>query len=282
MDKRVEKPVKLIVNADDFGYFASVSRGILACARQGAVTATGVMANGPRFDEIIPWLHEVPQLDVGVHLNLTYGRPISKGCRRKFLALGGRFFPKSVTAGLILRKKLPLAVVQEEWRAQIERCLAAGLDPRFLNTHEHIHLLPGLVGVILALAHEYGIEAVRFPRTEWRSWQCSAAAVLRNLLFWPINLFNGALWRKNTVPVIGLGISGQLSLAYLTRRLALLQPGRSYELMCHPGRYDADEITDKRLCRFHAWQQELEVLTGDGFQELLQRLNIHRVGYRDL
>ncbi len=276
------KPVYLIVNADDFGYFACVSRGIVACAGQGAVTATGVMANGPRFDEVAPWLREVPQLDVGVHLNITYGRPISAACRRKLAPLGGQFLPKARTAMLVLQKKLPVAVVKEEWRAQIERCLAAGLPVRFLNTHEHIHILPGLVGVMRDLARAYRIAHVRWPRTEWAAWPADAAGVARNLLFLPINLLNASLTQPNPIPVIGLGVSGRLTLDYLERRLAGLQRGRVYELMCHPGFYDPHEMADGRLRAFHAWRQEAGALTGDAFTKALRRLDIRLIGYRDL
>ena len=38
---------QLIVNADDFGYFPCVSRGIIEAARAGVITATSVLANRP-------------------------------------------------------------------------------------------------------------------------------------------------------------------------------------------------------------------------------------------
>ena len=39
-----QPPVYLIVNADDYGYFSCVSRGILDAVCDGIVTATGVLA----------------------------------------------------------------------------------------------------------------------------------------------------------------------------------------------------------------------------------------------
>lgn len=44
-------PVRLIINADDYGYFTCVNRGILAAAKAGAITATGVLANSPGMPE---------------------------------------------------------------------------------------------------------------------------------------------------------------------------------------------------------------------------------------
>ena len=41
------QPPRLVVNADDYGYFTAVTRGIPETLDAGSVTATGVLANGP-------------------------------------------------------------------------------------------------------------------------------------------------------------------------------------------------------------------------------------------
>ena len=64
----------LIVNADDFGLTAGVSRGILEANRNGIVTSTTLLVNR----ELPPaQLEELKAsgLGVGVHLNLTLGSP---------------------------------------------------------------------------------------------------------------------------------------------------------------------------------------------------------------
>ncbi|MDP9418579.1 MAG: ChbG/HpnK family deacetylase, partial [Actinomycetota bacterium] len=58
----------LIVNADDYGLTAGVSRGILRAHREGIVTSTSVLAVAPGFATTVGWLGESPQLDVGAHL----------------------------------------------------------------------------------------------------------------------------------------------------------------------------------------------------------------------
>ncbi len=52
--------IRMIVNADDFGYFDNVCRGILEAAEKGVVTATGVMANGPALPRWIERLRATP------------------------------------------------------------------------------------------------------------------------------------------------------------------------------------------------------------------------------
>jgi hypothetical protein len=60
----------------------------------------------------------------------------------------------------------------------------------------------------------------------------------------------------------------------------MLEPGKTYELMCHPGYYNPAEIGDTALTRFHAWQEELELLTSDGFKTLMQKYSIRLSRFR--
>src|SRR5438067_2291957 len=55
MSDAAKLPAYLIVNADDYGYFPCVSRGIADAARQGAVTATGILANRSDLQEQMEW-----------------------------------------------------------------------------------------------------------------------------------------------------------------------------------------------------------------------------------
>src|SRR5690606_33572836 len=177
----LDQPAYLIVNADDYGYFPCVSRGILAPARQRAVTATGVMANAPSLDQQLDWLKSCPDLDTGVHLNLTWGTPLSRVMRDRLRRSGGRFMSKERMCSAILRHVVTIAEVGAEWQSQIEKCLAAGLRPSFLNSHEHIHMLPPLFSLIHDLAAKYGIAHVRYPVGEVpRRW--TIGAVARNLI----------------------------------------------------------------------------------------------------
>lgn len=267
--------IPLVINADDFGYFASVSRGIVECARKGSITATGVIANGPRFKELIPWLFELPHIDLGVHLNLTYGIPLTSDFRRNPALRGGQFTAKMNTAALIMLKALPVDAVKAEWRAQIERCLEAGLTVRFLNAHEHIHILPMLAGPIEDLAREYGIAHVRRPVPDWKARPLTASSLLRNMLMQLAVVANSASRSTPSIRVLGIGASGKLTFDYLNKCFARLSPGSVYELMCHPGYFDPDEIEDPSLCSFHAWQQELELLNGSRFRMLLKKREIH-------
>jgi len=72
MDRRV------IINADDFGLCDGVNKAVAQAHTDGVLTSATIMANMPAADEAVKIAKKLPNLGVGVHLNLTEGRPLSK------------------------------------------------------------------------------------------------------------------------------------------------------------------------------------------------------------
>ena len=274
-------PPCLIVNADDYGYFRCVSRGILESARQGIVTATGVFANAPDIAEQAAWLRECDHLDTGVHLNLTDGMPLTGNMREKLSRWRGRFPRKFSLAAHVLSGSVTPEDVRLEWKAQVERCLELQLRPRFLNSHEHIHMLPPLFPVARELAAHFGIAHLRFP-TARLSVGAPPAALLRNAIMKGLEWANRGGRGIPAPRFLGLAASGRLTLEALEREVLAMRPGGIYELMCHPGRFDANEVSDRRLLSYHDWEGELSALTSPSARALLESRGVRLIGYRHL
>ncbi len=274
-------PACLIVNADDYGYFRGVSEGIVEAATRGIVTATGVFANSDRFDEDVPALRGCAALDAGVHLNLTDGRPLTPDMRAGLARWSGRFPGKFVIARAVMLGAIRVRDVQIEWRAQIERCLDAGLALQFLNSHEHIHMLPVLFPLAQALADEYGIAHLRFATADLKLDR-GAGALQRGLIIGAAAALCRRHLRRPAARFLGLGASGKLRIGDLDAMTATMQPGGVYELMCHPGRLDRSEVTDPRLLGYHDWEGELATLTDPRALALLGERGIRLAGYRDI
>ena len=143
--KTSRKKVHLIVNADDYAYFPCVSRGILEAANLKIITATGIIANSPELNDQLEWLDFVRRLDLGVHLNLTSFQPLTDNMADKLSQLGGGFPDVYTMSRMILKGQISLKDVRGEWCAQIEAC--RGRKLMFLNSHEHIHMLPVFFGL---------------------------------------------------------------------------------------------------------------------------------------
>jgi len=274
-------PSFVIVNADDFGYFRCVSRGILHAHVHGIVTATGAFGNSPNLSEDALLLFERPNLDVGVHLNLTFGDPLTEGILRNKPQLNGRFPSKLELVRLLITNALKPVDVEAEWAAQIQKCLNIGLQIQFLNSHEHVHMLPRLTNVVRRLARRFEIKYIRIPRVD-SIWFWTPGTFLRDVALSILGWRERLTSNHSNIGFLGMGASGHLSVEYLAKQLKILQPGQIVELMCHPGIYDKAEISDSRLCQYHNWEQERRVLTSDEVRTLLELHNVKLIGFRDI
>jgi hypothetical protein len=274
------KQINLIVNADDYGYFPCVSQGILAAARAGRLTATGVLANSPGLSDQLKWLDAVAEVDVGVHLNLSFKQPLTVGMADKLAGFGGEFPGVGQMTALILKRRISQEDVRREWRAQIAICQGQGRKLMFLNSHEHIHMLPVLFPLVMALAVEFRIPHVRLTRAEWLL-PLTVSGVVRNVLMQGMQLINSFSCRSSAPQMLGLSRSGRLNLGVLTRLFAGLEPGKTYELMCHPGYFDSKQITEPRLIAYHDWEAELALLHSPAVADLYDRFGIRLAHYQN-
>lgn len=272
--------IPIVVNADDFGYFDAVSQGILEAAEAGVVTATGVMANGPALDRWIDRLRGLPGTSVGVHLNATLGEPMTPAMGAALKDSGGRFPAKGDLALSVLVGRLPVETLLEEWRAQVTHCIQRGLRIEFINSHEHVHVLPGLRARVRRLAEQLGIRHVRAPRPEWAP-SLTPGGLVRNVVFACTDLLPRAV-DSSEPHLIGVASSGRLSLKYCRWRFARLSPYRAYELMCHPGRTDPLARAIPQLSDYHDWEGELSMLLSPAFAALLREYGLRCTTYADL
>ena len=155
----------LIVNADDFGLTENVNKGILDAHREGIVTSTTLLANGMAFETAVAASERFHRLGIGVHLNLTEGMPIADATLiRTLVDRGGRLYmtPVRLWAG-IAAGQVSLSDIEFELRAQIKKVIRAGIRPTHLDGHKHVHVLPPVSEVVIRLAKEFRIPAVRCP-----------------------------------------------------------------------------------------------------------------------
>src|SRR5438477_571510 len=98
---------KLIVTADDFGLTDRINEAIGSAHRHGIVTTASLMVTGGGFESAVNIARNLPGLDLGLHLNLTEGRPISPWEAIPSLANAGGFrfrHPACLALALALRQ----------------------------------------------------------------------------------------------------------------------------------------------------------------------------------
>jgi len=287
---------QLIVNADDFGLTEQVSRGILDAHREGIVTSTTLMANGPAFDTAVSMSRRT-RLGIGVHLNLSEGKPVSPALRIPSLVdRSGRLHlsPGRLLHALVMRW-VNLADVERELRRQIIKILNAGIVPTHLDGHKHVHVLPEISEIVIRLAQEFSISKIRCPRAELSallpllrtSRHSSVAATKQYMVGRAVSVFarrfKGKLAEAGLLSpahFYGLTQTGFLDVQSIQYVLGGLPEGIS-ELMCHPGYADAQLVeTGTRLLG----QREIEVHALKAFQirKLLSENGIELASYREL
>ncbi len=142
---------KLIINADDFGLCEGNTIGILLSHKQGLVSSSTCMMNMPYTNDYIKYCDT---LKLGVHLNITIGRPLTH--MTSFVDDNGYFRkPNSYSDGKPHGNNNEL---YQEFKAQIDSFIAlTGHKPDHLDSHHHVHLLPWFVEVTKQLSYEYDI-----------------------------------------------------------------------------------------------------------------------------
>jgi len=287
---------QLIVNADDFGLTEQVSRGILDAHREGIVTSTTLMANGGAFDAAVSMSRRAPRLGIGVHLNLTQGRPVSPALRIPSLVdRTGRFdlSPGRLLRGIMTRQ-VDLADVETELRAQINKIFRAGISPTHLDGHKHVHVLPGVSEIVIGLAQEFSIESVRCPQEEARGLvrllrvgRDSGIAAAKQYLVGRVVSGFARLFKEKLAEAgllfpehfYGLTQTGFLDARSVHGILERLPEGVS-ELMCHPGYLDFHLVeAGTRLLA----QREVEIraLTAPQVRKLVAERGIQLISYRE-
>ena len=150
----------LALCADDFGIDAGVSSGIARLARAQRLTAISCITNVKGWADDAKLLNELPDtVDVGLHLNLTEGKPAS--------ARLGRIWPRLPSLPRLIALahlgRLPRAALRSELHAQLSAFIAARNErPRFIDGHQHVHHLPGVRDIVLDMVeHIQPLPAVR-------------------------------------------------------------------------------------------------------------------------
>jgi predicted glycoside hydrolase/deacetylase ChbG (UPF0249 family) len=260
----------LVINADDMGLTPGVCRAVARAHTSGVVTSTSVLAVGAAFEQAATTVKDAGDLALGAHLAIVgEDRPLLSAREVPTLVDREGRFPLSyrtvVARGAAGR--IDADDVAREFRAQLERVQAIGVPVTHLDTHQHTHLWPAVAAIVVDLAREAGIRAVRLPRSR-----------RRGPLGAGVTLLAGRLRRRldraglvTTGAYAGLDEAGHLD----GERFAGVLQGltadgaATAEVNTHPG-----EEGDPELARFewgYRWADELAMLTAPSTRALVER-----------
>lgn len=266
---------RLIVNADDFGLSEFTNKGIVDSIKHGIVTSTTIMTNMQAFDDAVK-LGKKFKLDIGVHVNLTSGKPLTDATS---LSCKGMLSNKNITKAML--HKINLKEAEQEMDAQVRKALNSGLKVTHLDGHKHIQAFPGITDIFIKLAKNYNIKKIRLPLNKVVHFRYLFS--VQGMKHFLLNFYARKAKRKfrkagikTTDNFYGVLETGKLSVKALENILKKVK-GTS-ELMCHPGYFDP-EIEDGLK---NSREKELRAVTSTEIRRFAKKQGIKMISFGEL
>lgn len=167
----------LIVNADDFGLSKNVNSAIVRSFEEKLIDRTTLMVNMPYAQDAMELARASGFSDkVGLHLNLTSGRPLTEGLAKDRIMCGDDgAFTADFARDMKLRFHLPSDTAkrtEEEIRAQLDRYADLGGTLWHVDSHHHVHTDPSIWKILKKVFKDYPVTSVRLSRNMYRGGNC--------------------------------------------------------------------------------------------------------------
>ena len=236
----VTATIPIILCADDFAISGGVSEGILSLAEARRLSATSAIVTTDHWRahaKSVIGLRD--RLSVGLHLNLTFGHPLGP---MRDLTPEGVFPQVSRLIHIALTDPTSQPKIAAEVELQLDQFQAeAGIPPDFIDSHQHVHILPGIRQIVVRALKR------RFP---------AGALLIRDPSDHPLHIIRRCIGGGRAMTVAALafgfhhlatqngflvnsGFSGFSSFGTVPYSQEfdsfLLCPGERHMIMCHPG-----------------------------------------------
>lgn len=237
-----------IFNADDFGISKGVNAAIVKAHREGILNSASLMINQKYAAEAVKLAKEMPELEMGLHVNLTNEYPAASAQEIPLLVDGQGKLKNGFVNLLLLSFFKPRQLRQQveiEMRAQIAKYLTTGLPLQHLDSHRHVHMIPQIFKAMRKLQKEFEVPRIRvmneniFNTLKYnhnKSWLFDGALIkyvlLRFLCWW-----NGY---KNDVYFYTLMYTCKIAKEQFSG-VKIPQGYKAVEIMIHPGMPEIDK-----------------------------------------
>ncbi|MBA4696647.1 MAG: ChbG/HpnK family deacetylase [Legionella sp.] len=267
----------ILLCADDYGQTAAISHGIMHLAEKKRINAISCLVNTDAWVKAaMPLAVLKEKCFIGLHLNLTWNRPLSKAWRHVY----GNVFPRLPR---LLRWCYNGRIDQRVIVSEIDMQLKAfyrqtGELPDFIDGHEHVHQFPQVREALLQIYQQTGLNG--FLRTTINTSSRFSLAGFPKSQF--IKFLGGKNFRriliKRQIPT-NTTFSGIYTFKkapdyrqYFKEFLRNMKPGGL--IMCHPGLNVKDKQDPIGLYRHY----EYSYLMSETFLDDLASANCRLMG----
>jgi predicted glycoside hydrolase/deacetylase ChbG (UPF0249 family) len=242
---------KLIVTADDFGISPGVNQAIIDSHIHGALTNASLLVSGKYFTDAVNLAKEkAPQLKLGLHINLTSGKPVLPAAQLPNLVDKAGNFKYGPVALLVMTiiKPAILNEIKYEIESQINKLTESGVKISHMDGHHHVQMIPGIFPLVLKLAEKYEISRVRVVnesllhsiyKTKHLSFLINGG-IARYALLKAMCIFNNY---KTGTYFFSILNSCRIT-SNLIKNIAIPDGYDAIEIMLHPGNEKIDQEAD--------------------------------------
>jgi chitin disaccharide deacetylase len=232
---------QLIINADDFGMSEEINEGIKRGIEAGIITSVSMMVNMPYFDDAVKYLKKHPEVSVGLHFDITEGMPVT--IRKNVSTLireDGTFFYWTAFILMMILNKISNIEIENELMAQYKILKRTRLKISHIDSHHHIHLLPGIFKMIMDFAQKNDVKALRcraFNPNRLLFW-LTHPPTLKQFIIIALCVIDSSLFRKYKYfyeinNLYDIGWDKKLNEDSFCEYLRSLPSGTT-EIICHP------------------------------------------------
>lgn len=281
---------QIVVTADDFGLCEEVNDAIEIAHRDGILSAASLMVSAPAAKDAIGRALRLSTLRVGLHVVLVDGRSTLPPELVPELVDTGGAFPSGLLRAAIHWFVSPEArrQLEREILAQFEAFRSTGLALDHVNAHNHMHVHPTVLGIVLRCASAFEVPFIRLPfepralsrigtRRLTMSGDLTALSLAPWLRLMRRNIERAGLRHNDTL--LGLSNSGNLNEATVLDLLCLLPAGIT-ELYFHPAVRRTPQL--ETMMPGYDNEAEFAALMSSRVADRLRTLGLKPVGFADL
>lgn len=257
-----DEGMRLIINGDDFGLTEGVTKGIIKGLKEGIITDTSALANSDYFIDAAILAKEEGILSMGVHLTITFLKPVLKGLKN-IVDKDGFFYRKP----MLIPEPYDYIEIEDELRAQIEKFLSTELKLNHLDTHHIFSIMDEKIfEIVVKLAKEYNVPIRRDFSLSNNEEQLFDIA-RKNII--------------NTTDILLFQSGKVVTKEYIVKNVNKYKEEEiDVEILAHPGY--VDENLKKLSSLTYNREKELEVYLDSEIKQYIKKSNVKLISYCDL
>ena len=153
----------VMLHADDIGMCSEANEAVIPYLLNDQIQSASAMVPCPWFNDIADWYKKHPEMDIGLHLTLTsewknyrWGPGSNSSSVPELIDTEGYLWRRVIDVA----SRTPVATIEKEVRAQIERAYERGIKPGHIDTHMGtLYSKVEYAEAFFNIAMEYGIPA---------------------------------------------------------------------------------------------------------------------------